>query len=87
MCVTFGVSKILADNTFVEGTWADATEWVAKEFYPMMDEAGIRRLAWVHSKSAFSQLAAEKMIEMVVGRVTTKFFDDLDTAHLWLIHG
>ncbi|WDF57169.1 sensor histidine kinase [Mucilaginibacter sp. KACC 22063] len=84
MATKFKVTKILADNTFVEGSWTDATDWVGKEFYPLMDTAGIRQLAWVHSKSAFSQLAAERTIDMVVGAVVTKFFDSVRSAEIWL---
>lgn len=86
MAVRFKISKILADNTYVEGTWTDATDWVAKEFYPMMDEAGIRQLAWVHSKSAFSQLAAEKTVDLSVGLIITRFFDSVDDGLSWLIN-
>lgn len=77
--------KILNDNTHVLGNWGEAATWVAEEFFPMLDAAGVKYLAWIYSPSMFSQLAAKKSVEMALGTVTTQLFDDINEADNWLV--
>ncbi|WP_207535967.1 PAS domain-containing protein [Desertivirga arenae] len=78
------VSKVLNDNTHVMGTWSEAAEWVGKEWFPMMEEAGLCYFAWVYSPSAFSKLSADKSVEVKLDGVITRFFNDIHAANKWL---
>jgi PAS domain S-box-containing protein len=77
---------LLNDNTHVLGNWGDAVGWVAEEFFPIMESAGITHIAWIYSPSTFSQLAADNTIEKVQGNITTKTFNNKADAMKWLTH-
>ena len=77
-------SKVLNDNRNVKGSWSEASDWAGKEWLPEMEAAGLRFLAWVYSPSRFSQLAAEKSVNVSRANVVIKFFDDIEEASNWL---
>jgi len=79
-----GYRKILNNHTNVLGNWSDASEWVGREWFPLIESAGLSHLAWVYSKVTFSRLAAEKSVEHKAGNVITKFFKTEDDAKKWL---
>jgi anti-sigma regulatory factor (Ser/Thr protein kinase) len=76
--------QLLNDNTNVLGTWSEAADWVAQELLPMLENAGLKFIAWIHSPSAFSKLSAEKAADLSVGKVIIRFFTDRDAALEWL---
>lgn len=76
--------KLLNDNTQVMGNWSEAAEWVAKDLMVSMEQAGLKYMAWVQSKSAFSRLSAQKAAEMSVVKIDLAFFSDTSAAGLWL---
>ncbi|MCD0488813.1 PAS domain S-box protein [Pedobacter sp. MC2016-14] len=79
-----GFSKVLNDNTHVVGTWSEASDWAGQEWFPMMEEAGLKYFAWIYSPSAFSRLSAEKAVDVKVGNSIIQFFTDLESAKKWL---
>ncbi|HEX8608685.1 MAG TPA: PAS domain-containing sensor histidine kinase, partial [Pedobacter sp.] len=76
--------KVLNDNRHVLGTWSEAAEWVGKDWFPMMEKAGLRYFAWIFSPSAFSQLSAKKSIDVKEGNVVTQFFTEITAAEAWI---
>ena len=78
------VSKVLNDNTHVLGSWSEAADWAGKEWFPMMEHAGLKHFAWIYSPSMFSRLAANKSVDTAIGNVVTQFFTDVPTAGEWL---
>ncbi|WP_207423881.1 ATP-binding protein [Desertivirga brevis] len=76
--------KVINDNRNIQGTWSEAAEWVGREWFPMMEEAGLRYFAWIFSPSTFSQLSAKKSVDIKEGRVMTEFFTDIGSAEKWL---
>jgi hypothetical protein len=76
--------KMLIDNTDVLGSWADAAEWVGMEWFPMIEEAGLQYLAWIHSASTFDQFSLRETVNAKVGNVETQLFRNVDEATLWL---
>ncbi|MES2456151.1 MAG: ATP-binding protein [Bacteroidota bacterium] len=79
-----GFSKVMNDNTNVLGTWSEASDWAGQEWFPMMENAGLRYFAWVYSPSAFSRLSAEKAVDVKVGNTVVQFFTDAESARTWL---
>jgi len=77
-------SKILNDNRNILGTWSEAAEWVGKQWFPMMEEAGLKYFAWIFSNSSFSQLSAKKSVNVKEGKVITRFFTDAASGMAWL---
>lgn len=77
-------NKMLIDNTYVLGSWADAAEWVGIEWFPMIEEAGLQYLAWIHSASTFDQLSLRETVNAKVGNVETQLFHNIEEATLWL---
>lgn len=84
MILRFKVTKILNNNMNVIGSWSDASEWVGKVFFPMMEKKGVRSVAWIYSPNAFSQLSAKKSVEVAVGSISTQFFTSIEDAEEWI---
>jgi len=78
------VTRIMNDNREVVGTWSEASEWVGTEFFPMMEQAGVKHLAWIFSGSVFSQLSAKKSLDVAVGSIVTQSFTDIALAEEWI---
>jgi two-component system CheB/CheR fusion protein len=76
--------KVLNSNINILGNWSDASDWVGKEWFPLIELAGLTHFAWVYSTVTFSQLAAEKSNELRTGNVVIKFFDSNELAKEWL---
>lgn len=74
-------SKVLNDNTDVTGPWQEATEWVARNWFPRMEEAGLKHFAWVFSENIFAELSA-KSAKPDSEVVTT--FNSPQAADTWL---
>nr|WP_262918294.1 PAS domain-containing sensor histidine kinase [Mucilaginibacter straminoryzae] len=76
--------KLLNDNRRVLGTWSEASEWVGMEWFPLAEEAGLKYVAWIVSPSAFSQLSAQKSVDVKQGNIIAQFFTDSKEAEAWL---
>jgi PAS domain S-box-containing protein len=79
-----GAKYIFNDNTDVIGTWNEAVDWVAAEFFPMLQNAGVTHIAWVYSPSTFSRLSADMTIANINMDIVVKTFDDAAKARRWL---
>jgi len=78
------VVKVLNDNSNVMGNWSEASDWVSTECIPALAEAGVKYIAWVYSPSIFSQLAADKSVDLILSNLSIQFFNDQTSAALWL---
>jgi PAS domain S-box-containing protein len=78
------VDRIVNDNTHVQGNWADAVDWVGNIWFPMMEQAGLKYFAHIFSPSTFSQLAAQKSIDIMAGIITTQYFTEVELAREWI---
>lgn len=85
MLKRYKVEKILNDNTNLLGTWSEASDWVGIEFFPLIENAGLKKLAWIYSQSGFSQLSAKKSVDVMIGNVEIKFFTEMTTAEKWIV--
>ncbi|WP_187261507.1 hypothetical protein [Pontibacter beigongshangensis] len=79
-----GCTKVLNDNTNVEGIWSGASKWVGQDWFPRMAEAGMLYFAWVHSSSAFSRLSTEKALKNTADLRSIQTFDNIEAARDWL---
>ncbi|MDF3077924.1 MAG: hypothetical protein K0S09_1813 [Sphingobacteriaceae bacterium] len=77
-------TKVLNDNTHVLGNWSEAVDWGQEVWFPMMEQAGTKHFAWIYSPSTFSQLSAEKSVELMQGDIKTRLFNNRDEAIAWL---
>ncbi len=77
-------AKVLNDNTNLLGNWSEAADWGGTVWFPEMQKAGLQFFAWIYSASTFSKLAAHKSLDVMVGNITTQFFNDIEEAKLWL---
>ncbi|MDB5015912.1 MAG: yycG 3 [Mucilaginibacter sp.] len=79
-----GYTKLLNNNLNVLGNWSDAVEWVGTIAFPLLEKAGIRHLAWIFSPATFSQLAAEKSIDLMESNIEAQTFSTVEEAREWL---
>jgi two-component system CheB/CheR fusion protein len=77
-------AKLLNNNLNVLGNWSEAAEWVGTVGFPLIENAGIKYVAWIYSPATFSQLAAQKSINLVDGNIITKTFTTINEAREWL---
>ncbi len=78
------VHKIVNDNTHVLGSWSEAVEWTGNVWFPMMEKAGLKYFALIYSPSVFSQLSAEKSIDVGIGGMTARYFTEVALAEAWI---
>jgi len=78
-----GYTKVLNDNTQVQGIWSGASEWVAVDWFPRMREVGMKCFAWIYSPSVFSQLSTDKTLNHT-SEGFVKTFYDIEQAKSWL---
>lgn len=77
-------TKILSDNRAVLGTWSDASEWIGKVWFPMMEKVGLTHFAWIISQDLFCQFSAKKSAEAAIGNVAIQFFTEIQSAGDWI---
>ncbi|MCP3137383.1 hypothetical protein [Pyxidicoccus xibeiensis] len=77
------LSKVLNDNTLVTGIWVGAAAWVAGNWFPRMQQAGLRHFAWVQSPARLSFVSATTTLQQALPG-TAVLFDNLETATTWL---
>jgi hypothetical protein len=80
-----GLRAVLNDNTHVVGIWSGAAEWVATDWFPRMNAAGLRCFAWVYSPTRFSQISTDETLSLVdPDAIGVKVFFDAAEAKEWL---
>ena len=80
-------SKLLNDNTYLEGVWDEANDWLAAEWMPAVIKKGLKKFAHVYSPEFFARLSAEVMQEnsqMFPDGFELKVFENRDEAEKWL---
>ena len=77
-------NKVLNDNTRVTNIWSDVAIWVAHDFFPRAEKAGLQYLAWIYSPDQFSRLSADEVLMHQTASVITIPFDCYDEAQRWL---
>jgi CheY-like chemotaxis protein len=81
-CATY---QVLYDQTDVVGIWRAASKWLAKDWFPRMHRAGLKRFAWVCSPAKLSQVSSDLVLSMIQpGPLGVKSFYDIDAARTWL---
>lgn len=79
-----GCSKMLNDNTQIEGIWSGAAKWVAQDWFPRMHAAGLDRFAWVYPPSTFSRQSANKALQFMDDHSFIRTFNNIEAASDWL---
>lgn len=77
-------SRMLNDNTHIEGIWSGAAKWVALDWFPRMQAAGLERFAWVYPPSTFSRLSADRALQFMDDQSFIRTFNDIEAASDWL---
>ena len=73
------------DNSLYTGPWADAVEWLQKEWLPAAVKAGVRYLAHVAPLHSFGETAGEVMEVSAIGKqLSFCMFQTKDEAITWL---
>jgi hypothetical protein len=75
-------SKIFNDNTHVIGSWNHSTEWIKTYLFPLLVEAGLKKLAWIFSDDISSQISAYRVTPSIS---VVKTFLSKEEALAWLI--
>lgn len=83
-----GMTKLLNDNSQLEGVWDEANEWIANVWMPQAIGAGLHRFAHILSPDLFAQLSAEFMEDnskvMPEEAFQLRLFNSREEAEAWL---
>jgi hypothetical protein len=77
----YRTNRVLNDNTHVEGIWSAASEWIARDWFPRMRQAGLQYFAWVYSTSILSQLSTDKTLHLTLEGFVRTFYDVESARH------
>jgi PAS domain S-box-containing protein len=77
-------SKLLVDNSDLLGIWDGAVEWIANEWFPLVEKAGITHIAVVYSKCTFTKVSADNLANKLKSNIKYKTFYAKDNAVKWL---
>lgn len=77
--------KLLMDSSQVSNMWTHAAEWGEKEWFPALQRAGVRYLAFVYSPAFYSRMSFDLAARNVQQPIISTF-DALDKASIWLRH-
>jgi len=75
--------KLLDNHMGVRGIWSEQSGWMAHDWHPRAEAAGLRYHACVYSADTFSRLSTDQAIRMVKNGIV-KGFDSPDAAEGWL---
>ena len=76
-------TKVLNDNTLVTGTWSEASEWGAADWFPRMEAAGLKFFAWIYSQDYYSQMSTDKTLVLYKNTCIVTF-SNIQDASSWL---
>lgn len=76
-------TRILNDNSQLEGSWDEANEWIAQNWMPRALSFGLKKFAHVISPDIFGALSAEEMVTQV-SDFEMRIFKDRAEAEAWL---
>ncbi len=76
-------TKVLNDNRLVKGTWSFASDWVAKDWFPKMVEAGLNQFSWIYSPDVFSKFSTDKSTQNTDGGIIMTF-NNVEEGKAWL---
>ena len=79
----YNCKKVLNDNSLVTGTWSEAAEWGAEDWFPRMEQAGLKYFAWIYSPDYYSQMSMDKTLQLFKN-TTIVTFPDKSSASEWL---
>jgi len=77
-------SKILIDDTDLLGVWDGAVEWIANEWFPMIERAGVKHIAVVYPKSTFTKVSVDNVASKIDAKIIFKAFNQTQSAIAWL---
>lgn len=83
--LTHAYPRVLNDNTHVTGVAREVTRWLASDFMPALDVAGVQQLAWVHSASVQGRDMA-MVTQRRLSHMAIALFEDVEGAVAWLQH-
>lgn len=77
--------RVLNDNTHVTSISWDVASWLATQFLPALDLAGVQQIAWVCATTVQGRDAA-LATQSLLPHMAIALFDDVEEAVAWLQH-
>ncbi|UOG76462.1 hypothetical protein MTX78_07640 [Hymenobacter tibetensis] len=76
-------TRILNDNSNVTSITSDVGAWLATEYFPHMQMAGVEYMAWVYSAGVDIQCCTDVALYNISSPVVA-LFSDIASAYSWL---
>ena len=75
--------SVLNDNTHAERIASGAPEWIGRDWFPRMRDAGLQRFAWVRSPGGLTEVAVEAALKCAPPAIANLFWT-MGEAEAWL---
>jgi hypothetical protein len=79
-----GCHKIINDSTEYTQAWPNIIGWVADEFVPRLEKAGIQYFAWIYDDKNLAKVPADAILKREKSDIMVMVFDNVPTAETWL---
>jgi hypothetical protein len=76
--------KLINDNTHLAGMKANAVEWLALEFAPRLEAAGLQYMSWIYKTDSISESSADSVLGLSKTDILVIVFDNIGMAEKWL---
>jgi len=84
-CVkTTGCRKLINDSSELAQSVPDLVDWIAVNFAPRLQEAGIQYFAWIYNDQNKIKNFADSVLSKEKSDILVMVFDNLKTAEIWL---
>ena len=75
--------RVLNNDSQLDSLPLEAAPWLAKHFFPHLQQAGIKQLAWVHAPTVRGLAHATQLVQQLP-HLDISLFADMEEATTWL---
>lgn len=79
-----GTHKLINDSTELTTSVPDIEDWIAVNFAPRLQEAGIHYFAWIYNDENLIKNFADSVLRKEKSDILVMVFDNLKTAEIWM---
>lgn len=79
----YGCTKLLSDARGVTQSWTEASEWTGTVWFALMQQAGLKHLAFVQATTSECQLSLQLSLAYA-NNPPIVLFEDIEQARQWL---
>lgn len=76
--------KVINDSSEVTNQLPNTINWLADNYAPRLEAAGVQFLAWIYNDKSPAKLAADAVLKREQSDIIVMVFDNRQTAETWM---